>query len=111
MEESMIPIRRVLKDYTDAGSVSSLLPLWGFVDEYTFLTKTGAVGVVYRLQGADVECLNHAERQVIARRCEQALRQLDESFTVYQYAIKRAASPLVGPTHANPSVQEALRRR
>ena len=46
-------IRRVLKDYTESGSVSSLLPLWGFVDEYTFLTKTGAIGVLYRLEGAD----------------------------------------------------------
>ena len=73
----MINIRRLLKDYAETGSLSSLLPFWGFVDDHTFLTKGGAVGVVYRLRGADVECLDHLERGVVARRFEQALRQLD----------------------------------
>jgi type IV secretory pathway VirB4 component len=76
----MVTIRRILKDYRETGSVNSLLALWGFVDDHTFLTKAGAVGVVYRVRGADYECLDHVERQAIARRFEQALRQLDESF-------------------------------
>ncbi len=40
----MMPIGRILRDYQDAGSVNSLLALWGFVDDTTFLTKAGDVG-------------------------------------------------------------------
>ena len=44
-------LRRILRDYQDAGSVNSLLALWGFVDDETFLTKAGDVGLVYRVAG------------------------------------------------------------
>ena len=40
----MLRIRRILRDYDDAGSLNSLIALWGFVDDYTFLTKAGHVG-------------------------------------------------------------------
>jgi hypothetical protein len=42
----MVKISRILKDYREAGSVNSLIALWGFVNEVTFLTKSGAVGLV-----------------------------------------------------------------
>jgi hypothetical protein len=45
----MLNMRRILRDYQDAGSVNSLLAPWGFVDDHTFLTKAGHVGVVYRV--------------------------------------------------------------
>ena len=57
-------IARILKDHREAGTASGLLALWGFVDDHAFLTKAGAVGVVYRLEGADYECLDHAERRL-----------------------------------------------
>jgi hypothetical protein len=47
---------------------------------------------VYRLEGADYECLDHDERRTITHRFERALRQLDESFRLYQYLIKRPAA-------------------
>jgi type IV secretion system protein VirB4 len=107
----MTPIGRILKDYRETGSLASALALWGFVDEHTFLTKGGAVGVVYRVAGADVECLDHPERQVIARRFEQALRQLDESCRLYEYVIKRPAAPIIAAKHPHPIVHDALQRR
>ena len=64
---------RILRDYRDAGSVNGLLALWGFVDDTTFLTKAGHVGVVYRLRGVDYEGLSHPQRQALRtasrRRC------------------------------------------
>jgi len=47
----VVSVGRILRDYRDAGSVNNLLALWGFVDDSTFLTKAGHVGVVYRLGG------------------------------------------------------------
>jgi type IV secretion system protein TrbE len=107
----MVRINRILKDYREAGSVNSLLALWGFIDDHTFLTKAGHLGVAFRVRGVDYECLDHPERQAIAHRFEQALRQLDESFRLYEYVVKRHA-PIAAPiAHPNPIVDEALRRR
>ena len=107
----MVNIRRILKDYNETGTLSSMLALWGFIDDHTFLTKTGAVGVVYRVAGADVECLDHPERHAIARRFEQALRQLDESCRLYEYVIKRPAPAITAANHERTTVQDALQRR
>ena len=40
----MVKVARILRDYSDAGGVNTLLPLWGFVDDHTFMTKAGHVG-------------------------------------------------------------------
>jgi len=107
----VVSVARILRDYREAGTVSGLLALWGFVDDHAFLTKAGAVGVVYRLEGADYECLDHAERRAIAHRFERALRQLDESFRVHQYLIKRLAAPVAVERHPHPVVNRALAGR
>jgi type IV secretory pathway VirB4 component len=88
----MVKMRRILRDSGDAGSLHSLLALWGFVDDTAFLTKAGALGVVFRLEGVDYECLDHPERQAIAHRFEQALRQVDESFRVSD-CVRAACAP------------------
>ena len=54
----MVRLARILRDYREAGSLNALLALWGFVDDATFLTKAGHVGVVVsaagrRLRGPD----------------------------------------------------------
>src|SRR6187397_1435445 len=107
----MVPVSRLLKDHADAGALNDRLAVWGFVDLVTFLTKAGAVGVMFRLDGVDDTCLDHEERQAVARRFEQALRQFDESFRLYQYVIKRPAVLPSVSDHANPVVRAALDRR
>src|SRR5471030_2042374 len=42
----MVRVARILKDFRETGALNSLIALWGFVDETTFLTKAGAVGVL-----------------------------------------------------------------
>src|SRR5437763_1229616 len=80
---------RILRDYEEAGSLNGLLALWGFVDETTFLTKAGHVGVIYRVRGIDGEGLTHGQRGAVVHRFEAALRLLDERYRVYQYLVKR----------------------
>ena len=94
----MVRLGRILRDYQDAGSVNGLLALWGFVDETTFLTKAGHVGVVYRIRGVDYEGLSHPQRQSLAHRFEAGLRLLDEHCRVYQYLLKRTVAPFVAGT-------------
>ena len=70
----MISMKRILRDYREAGALSALVSLWGFVDENVFITKAGAVGVVYRLHAQDAECLDHDQRAgwTSAPRCPPA---------------------------------------
>src|SRR6185312_13300888 len=110
-DRTVVRISRILRDYSDAGGVNTLLPLWAFVDGGTFLTKAGHVGVVYNLRGVDVDGLTQAQRRALTHRMEAALRQLDERCRGYQYLVKRTVDPFVAPLCAEPVAQEALNRR
>jgi len=68
------------------------------VTDTCLVTKQG-MRLLYRVQGVDFECLDHPQRQAVAHRFEQALRQLDESFRVYQYVIKRPAPVVTAAPH------------
>lgn len=107
----MLRVTRILRDYREAGAVNELLAIWGFVDEATFLTKAGSVGLVYRLRGVDVDGLTHAQRRAFAHRMEAALRLLNERYRLYEYLIKRNVEPFVAPRSSDPVAQEALARR
>jgi type IV secretion system protein VirB4 len=107
----MLKMARILRDYEEAGSVNSLLALWGFVDDHTFLTKTGHVGLVYRVGGLDYECLDQAQRRDTVHRFEAALRLLDESCRVYQYLCKRRIDPIQPVPCRHRVAHEAIQRR
>src|ERR1700693_2360956 len=104
-------MRRILRDYQDAGSVNSLLALWGFVDDDTFLTKAGDVGLVYRVAGADYECLDQTQRRDIVHRFEAAVRPLDDACRVYQYLCTRRIDLIVAARCRQPLAHEAIQRR
>ncbi|HWY48938.1 MAG TPA: DUF87 domain-containing protein [Bryobacteraceae bacterium] len=107
----MIRIGQIAKEYLEAGTMSSLIGLFGFVDEHTFLTKSGDLGVVFRVPGVDAECLDHVERNQIARRFERAVRALDERFRVYQYLLKRDHSEIPQRHYENAVVEQAISNR
>jgi type IV secretion/conjugal transfer VirB4 family ATPase len=107
----MLKMARILRDYREAGSVNGLLALWGFVDDTTFLTKAGHVGVAYRIRGVDYEGLSHAQRQTLAHRFGAALRLLDERCRVYEYLVKRTIDPVVAAPCGQPIVHEAVQAR
>ena len=107
----MIRVGQIAKQFLESGAMSSLIGLFGFVDEHTFLTKSGDLGVVFRLAGVDAERLDHAQRDQIARRFEGALRALDERFRVYQYLIKRDHAELPHRHYENAVVEQAISNR
>ena len=106
----MLSLRRIIRDYQDAGSVNGLLAVWGFVDDHTFITKAGHLGLVYRVGGVDYECLAQAQRRDVVHRFEAALRLLDDSCRVYQYLFKRRTEPITLATRGKPVVDDAIQR-
>jgi type IV secretion system protein TrbE len=107
----MLTIPRIRREYREAGSVNSLVALWGFVDEYTFLTKAGHVGLVYRLAGVDDECLGHDQRREVVHRFESAVRLLDDQYRIYEYLCKRRIDAILAPACSHPVVNDAMARR
>jgi len=107
----VLSVKRILRDYEDAGSVNSLISLWGFVDDAAFLTKAGHVGVVYQLRGIDYEGLTHAQRTAIVHRLEAALRVFDEHWRVYEYVVKRNIPPVSASSCSQPVANEAIQER
>jgi len=107
----MLRLKRILREYEDAASVNSLLTLWGFIDDETFLTKAGHVGMVFRLAGVDYECLDDAGRSAVVHRFEAALRVLDEHCRVYQYLCKRRIEPIEAAICDDPVVNDAIQQR
>jgi type IV secretion system protein VirB4 len=107
----MLRLTRILKDYSEAGTLSGLIALWGFARDGVFLTKAGSVGIVYRLTPPDTECMDQTTRAVVAARVSQALKQLSERLHLYVYLLKRPASPLPPTTHPNAAVNAALNER
>ena len=102
---------QIAKEYREAGAIGSLIGLFGFVDEHTFLAKNGDLGVVFRVPGIDAECRDHAERDQIARRFEGAVRALDERFRVYQYLLKRDHASIPHQHYDNAVVERAIANR
>lgn len=92
----MLTWRSIQSAHRQAGSVNLLMAPWGFVDQYTFITKSGDVGRVYRLAGIDYEGLDDDQRRQHVHRFESALRLLDPSCRVYQYLCKRRTDSLHG---------------
>lgn len=107
----MTALREITRDYQEAGALHSLIGLVGFIDKNVFLTKGGDVGVVLSVKGKDAECLDHAERDQIARRFESAVRTFDERFRLYQYMFKRDHATIPHEHYDNPVVERAIKAR
>ena len=105
----MVRLKHIVKDYQESGAVNSLVNLFGFVDENVFLTKSGDLGVVLKLQGRDYECLDFPELNHICRRFEATLRAFDPSFRIYQYIVKRDSARIPHQAaYPSPVVREAV---
>ncbi len=107
----MMRVGRILRDYSEAGAINAQIALWGFVDDETFLTKAGHVGLVYRIHGQDAEGLTHDQRRQLVHQMEAALRLLDERCRVYQYVLRQEAEPFVAVPCTRPVAHEAIARR
>lgn len=93
----MLRIDSITKDWREAGSLPAQINLFGFWDEYTFLTKSGDLGTMLRIGGLDEESLDQAGRDSAVKRLEAALSSLDNECRLYQILFKhnRPAIPPV----------------
>ena len=107
----MLNLKKVLKSYSETGSLNEQVNLYGFVDPHAFLTKSGDVGVILQVHGVDYECLDPNSLDTLTKRLESALKLFDENFRIYQYLFKRNNEPIPYKKYANPIVNTAIENR
>jgi len=107
----LLNLKRVFRNYDEAGSFNALLNLFGFIGPRAFLTKTGDIGLVMEIKGVDYECLDQASVDALTKRLESALRLFDESFRIYQLLFKRNGEAIPHSYCGQPVVDSAIRNR
>jgi type IV secretory pathway VirB4 component len=107
----VLRISNITKDWNEAGSFAEQLNLYGFWDEHSFLTKTGDLGAILKLEGIDYESLDHAGRDYAVKRLEAALRSLDDKTRLYQVLFKHNHPEIAHATYDDPLVRAAVEQR
>jgi type IV secretion system protein TrbE len=107
----VLNLKRVFKNYQEAGSLNAMVNLFGFIGPQVFLTKSGDAGIVLELEGVDYECKDAAEIDALTKRLESALRLFDEKYRVYQLLFKRNRQAIPHSFSGKPVVDAAIRRR
>lgn len=102
----MLRIDRLIKPWKEAAALSDHINLFGFWNEWSFLTKSGDLGMVLRVQGVDYESLDRDEQEYAVKRLEAALKSFGSGFHIYQYLIK-ASRPEIPFAHYDDAVVEA----
>jgi type IV secretion system protein VirB4 len=107
----MLSLKRIFKNYEEAGSLNAMVNLFGFIGPQVFLTKSGEVGLLLELHGVDYECLDTPTLDGLTKRLESALRLFDENYRVYQLLFKRNRQVIPHSFCGKPVVDAAIRDR
>ena len=107
----MLNLRRLFKNYDEAGSLNAMVNLFGFAGPEMFLTKTGDAGMVLAVEGVDYECLDQPSIDALTKRLESALRLFDEDHRVYQLLFKRNQETIPHSFCGKGIVDTAIRNR
>lgn len=107
----MFNVRRLFKNYAEVGSFNEQINLHGFINDHYFLTKTGDLGAVLRIQAVDFECLDTDTIDGLTKRLESALKLFDEKYRVYQYLFKNNNQQIPHKLYGNAVVDAAIRSR
>ncbi|HEY6253491.1 MAG TPA: DUF87 domain-containing protein [Candidatus Angelobacter sp.] len=103
----MLNIRKLVKNYRETGALAEQCSIFSFINDWCFITKTGAIGAVIEVEGIDYECLDHRTLDTTTKRLEAAFRLCGPEFRVYQYLFKSHFQPDPPPAYSNPVVRRA----
>jgi type IV secretion/conjugal transfer VirB4 family ATPase len=107
----MLRLAKIIKPWTEAGSLNANINLYGFWDETTFLTKSGDLGMILNVYGVDFESLDQAGQEFAVKRLEAALKSFGPGFHVYQYLFKTNRPAMPFARHGDPLIDAAIDQR
>ena len=101
----MLNIRKLVKNYKETGALAEQCSVFSFINDWCFITKSGAVGAVIEIEGIDYECLDQRTLDSTTKRLEAAFRLFGPEFRVYQYLFKSHFQPDPPAAYSNPIVR------
>jgi len=104
----MLRLDKIIKPWSEAGSLNANINLYGFWDETTFLTKSGDLGMVLKVAGVDFESLDQAGQEFAVRRLEAALKSFGPGFHIYQYLFKTNRPEIPFARYGEPLIDAAI---
>ena len=107
----MLRLAKIIKPWSEAGSLNANINLYGFWDETTFLTKSGDLGMVLKVRGVDFESLDQAGQEFAVKRLEAALKSFGPGFHIYQYLFKTNRSEMPFARYGDPLIDAAIDQR
>jgi type IV secretion/conjugal transfer VirB4 family ATPase len=107
----MFNLARAIKPWAEAAALNDHVNLYGFWNETMFLTKSGDLGMVLRVEGVDYESLDQSEQEYAVKRLEAAMKAFGPGFRVYQYLFKTNRPEIPFATYEDPVVEAAVDQR
>jgi type IV secretion/conjugal transfer VirB4 family ATPase len=107
----VLNVRKLVKNYKETGALAEQCSVFSFINDWCFITKTGAIGAVISLEGIDYECLDQRNLDSTTKRLEAAFKLFGPEFRVYQYLFKSHFDADPPPAYSNPVVQRAEQER
>src|SRR5437763_3316265 len=103
----MLNVRKLVKNYRETGALAEQCSIFGFINDWCFITKNGAIGAVLGVEGIDYECLDQRTLDSTTKRLEAAFKLCGPEFRVYQYLFKSHFQPDPPPAYRNLVVRRA----
>jgi type IV secretion system protein TrbE len=107
----MLRLDKIIKPWKESAALNDHINLYGFWNETAFLTKSGDLGMVLRVQGVDYESLDSAGQEYAVKRLESALKAFGQGFHVYQYLFKANRPEIPFARYDDPIVEAAVEQR
>jgi type IV secretion/conjugal transfer VirB4 family ATPase len=107
----MLRLAKIIKPWSEAGSLNANINMYGFWDETTFLTKSGDLGMVLKVCGVDFESLDQAGQEFAVKRLEAALKSFGPGFHIYQYLFKTNRPDMPFARYGDPLIDAAIDQR
>jgi type IV secretion system protein VirB4 len=107
----MLRLDRVIKQWKESAALNDHINLYGFWNQTTFLTKSGDLGMVLKVQGVDYESLDGTQQEYAVKRLEAALKAFGSGFHIYQYLFKSNQPEIPFARYDDPVVEAAIDQR
>jgi type IV secretion system protein VirB4 len=107
----MLNLQKIVKPWKESGALNAQLNLYGFWNQTTFVTKSGGLGTVIRVEGIDYESLDKSGQIAAVKRLENAMRIFGPEFHVYQYLIKQNHPDMPFEKYGIPLVDNMIEQR
>jgi len=107
----MLNLAKIVKPWQESGSLNAQMNLYGFWNNNTFLTKSGDMATVLKVEGIDYESLDKRTQALSVKHLEAALKFFGPDYRIYQYLFKQNNPEIPFQTYGDELIDAAVEQR